>query len=220
MFRIKICGITNEADARAAVDAGADAIGINFFRKSRRFVETDGARGITSVVPAGVLKVGVFVNHAADEIVRIVDEAELDVVQLHGDEPPSLLAQLPRQVRIVRAHRCGPEGLAPLARYLHECRAIGRAADAVLVDADAGADYGGTGQLADWARIALERNLVSTTRLILAGGLTPDNVAAAIKAVRSDGVDVASGVENRPGYKDAMLVREFVAAARKAFAGL
>ena len=122
-------------------------------------------------------------------------------------------------MRIVRAHRCGRDGLAPLAKYLVDCRALGRVPDAVLIDADAAAEYGGTGQRADWARIASQRELLGELPLILAGGLTPDNVAAAIAAVRPDGVDVASGVESGPGRKDAELVRRFIAAARDAFAG-
>ncbi len=218
MFRIKICGITSEADARAAADAGADAVGLNFFRKSRRFLEPVAARQIAAVVPAEVVRVGVFVNSTADEIVKTVDAVGLDYVQLHGDEPPMLLAKLSSGVKIVRAFRCGSDGLSPLARYLDECRTLGRVPDAALIDADAGADYGGSGQPADWTRIAQDRAQLGDVPLILAGGLTPENVAAAIAAVRPDGVDVASGVEIQPGQKDATLVRRFVAAARAALA--
>lgn len=220
MFRIKICGITNEDDARVAVDAGADAIGLNFFSKSRRFVEPGAARRIADSVPASVLRVGVFVNHTADEIANIADTVNLDCVQLHGNEPVSLLCQLPTNVEIVRAFRCGTDGLAPLATYLAECRAAGREPDAILIDADSGDDFGGSGRQADWARIAQDRESLGKTWLILAGGLAPANIATAIAAVRPDGVDVASGVEAQPGKKDADLVRRFVAEANAAFGGV
>jgi phosphoribosylanthranilate isomerase len=139
-------------------------------------------------------------------------------VQLHGDERPEYLSRLPRKVSIVRAYRCGAQGLAPLRVYLDECRSLGRTPDAVLIDADAQGEFGGTGRVADWNRIAEERDLVGGVRLILSGGLTPANVAESIAAVQPDGVDVASGVESAPGRKDAALIQQFVAAARYAFA--
>lgn len=218
MFRIKICGITTLVDARFAADAGADAIGLNFFSKSRRYVDKQFARQIADAVPAGVLKVGVFVNHNAHEIAETIERVGLDAVQLHGDERPELIARLPASVRIVRAHRCGAGGLAPMMRYLDECRAFGRLPDAVLVDADAGANFGGSGELADWALIAEQRAALAGLPLILAGGLTPANVAAAVAAVSPDGVDVASGVEREPGRNDPALVAQFIAAARDALA--
>jgi phosphoribosylanthranilate isomerase len=217
MFRIKICGITNSSDARSAVAAGADAIGLNFFRKSRRFVEPEIARTIAASLPASVTKVGVFVNHSAGEIAEISKLVGLDYIQLHGDEQPQLLVELPTDVGIVRAHRCTKDGLAPLAQYLNECRSNGRAPDAVLIDADAGAEFGGTGELADWALVAHDRVLLAGLPLILAGGLTPSNVSAAIAAVHPDAVDVASGVEREPGFKDEELVAQFISVAKLAF---
>jgi phosphoribosylanthranilate isomerase len=216
MFRTKICGITNWPDAKAAVDAGADALGFNFYRRSKRFVEHEPTWHITTKLPADVISVGVFVNHAVNDIEETIEHLRLDCVQLHGEEPPTFLAELPKSVKIVRAFRCGAEGLAPLAEYLSECRAVGRMPDAVLIDADAGDDYGGSGAPADWARVAKDRRLIGNLSVILAGGLTPENVAAAITAVRPDGVDVASGVESSPGCKDANLVRRFVAEAQTA----
>lgn len=217
MFRIKICGITNLDDARSAAAAGADAIGLNFFSKSRRFVDPEIARAVATSLPASVTKVGVFVNHSADEIAEIVKHVGLDYIQLHGDEVPQLLTQLPKHVGIVRAHRCTKDGLAPLAHYLDECRANGRVPNAVLIDADSGAEFGGTGELADWALVARERALLAGLPLILAGGLKPTNVSAAIAAVRPDAVDVASGVECTPGLKDKALVAQFISAAVQAF---
>lgn len=220
MFRIKICGITNMADGRTAADAGADAVGLNFFSQSRRFVAREIARQIASALPAEVMKVGVFVNHDVKAIADISNLVGLDFVQLHGDERPELLARLPKTVGIVRAHRCTSDGLDSLARYLEECRTFGRMPDAVLIDADAGREFGGTGRLADWTLIANERAAFAGLPLILAGGLTADNASAAIDAVRPDGVDVASGVERLAGLKDNELVTRFVAAAKKAFASM
>lgn len=218
IFEIKICGITSVRDALAVANAGADAIGLNFWPKSQRFVGLETAREIAAALPSGVTKVGVFVNAAVEEIALTVDRVGLDWIQLHGDEPAELLAQLPPRLSILRAFSCGKNGLAPLTQYFAESRKCGRAPDAVLVDADAASEFGGTGRRADWARIAQDRSLIGGLPLILAGGLTPLNVAAAIEAVRPDAVDVASGVEGQPGRKDAALVEQFVAAARMAFA--
>jgi phosphoribosylanthranilate isomerase len=220
MFRIKICGVTSINDARAAADAGADAIGLNFYRKSRRFVEPELATQIVAALPARVSKVGVFVNHDALEIAEIVRRVKLDFVQLHGDESPTLLAALPKSVRIVRAHRCGADGLESLSQYLDDAGSAGRMPDAVLIDADAGSEFGGTGRRADWSLVAEQRSAFGGLPFILAGGLTPDNVADAIGAVRPDGVDVASGVERSPGVKDGELVTLFISRARDAFARL
>ena len=216
-FWIKICGITNLDDARAAADAGADALGFNFFSKSPRLIDPGNARQIIDRLPSNMLKVGVFVDHDVARIVDIIDRAGLNAVQLHGDEPAALISELPPQVRIVRAHRCSLYGLAPLALYLDECHALGRMPDVLLIDADAGADYGGSGKLADWAVIRQQKESLGLP-LILAGGLTPDNVAAAIEAVAPNGVDVASGVEREPGRKDPELIAKFIIAAREASA--
>jgi phosphoribosylanthranilate isomerase len=217
-FLVKICGITSAVDAHAATDAGADALGFNFFNKSRRFIEPAAARQIVDELPDRMLKVGVFVNKSASEIASIVAEARLNAVQLHGDEPATILSQLPTHVRIVRAYRCTGEGLAPLERYLDECHSLGRMPDAVLIDSDAGAAYGGTGEQADWRLIREQQSALGGLPLILAGGLTSENVAGAIEAVRPAGVDVASGVEREPGIKDPQRIAEFISASRKAAA--
>ena len=218
MVRIKICGITTVDDALDAAAAGADAIGLNFYPRSKRYLDIDAARPISLSMPSGLTRVGVFVNATADDISTIVEQVELDCVQLHGDEPPELIAQLPRRISVIRAYRCGEEGLAALGSYLAACRAQGRLPDAVLIDADAAAEFGGTGRAADWSRVAEERDFAGDRPIILAGGLTPANVAKAIAIARPDAVDVASGVEREPGRKDAALVTQFVTAAREAFA--
>lgn len=220
MFRIKICGVTSTGDARAAADAGADAIGLNFFRKSVRNVLPDSAREIALSLPTHVKKVGVFVNHSVEEIVHIVDYVGLDCVQLHGDEQAAINSQLPKAIPIVRAWQASETGVEALAVYWGLCQLTGRMPDALLVDAPSAEKYGGTGRSANWELIAAHRKIFSESPLILAGGLTPENVARAIAEVRPDGVDVASGVEKEPGRKRASLILQFVEAARDAFARL
>jgi phosphoribosylanthranilate isomerase len=216
MFRIKICGVTNSDDARLVADAGADAIGLNFFSKSRRFVTPAVAKTIVAGLPANITKVGVFVNHSADEIVGIVNHVGLDCIQLHGDEHSSIISQLPATVPIVRASGSSNVQLESLAVFLGLSRMLGRTRDSVLIDAASTSEYGGTGRLADWHVIAAYRATLAEMPLILAGGLTPDNVADAIAAVRPHGVDVATGVEHEPGRKSAALILQFVDAARAA----
>jgi phosphoribosylanthranilate isomerase len=217
MFRIKICGVTNLDDARAAVDASADALGFNFYRLSKRFIELDVARQIADVVPARVAKVGVFVNHSIREIQDAVESVRPSYIQLHGDEPAELLSDLPAEIKIIRAYRCGTEGLKPLASYLEKCRTLVRTPDAILLDADAAGAFGGTGQAADWSLISDQRAVLGDVPLILAGGLTPANVGRAIAAVRPDAVDVASGVERQPRSKDRELMKRFIETTREAF---
>jgi phosphoribosylanthranilate isomerase len=222
MFQIKICGITRAEDARAAVEAGADAVGLNFFSASPRYLPLPMAQQVSRAVPAGVVKVGVFVNPTLQQIADSVAAAGLDAVQLHGDEPPEFLAQLqtapwpPRP--IVRAFRPGLAGLTAVRDYLERCRRLQVWPRMVLWDAQQPGSYGGTGRTADWqlaAEFARDRSLPP---LVLAGGLRPDNVAKAIAAVRPAAVDTASGVERAPGVKDAALVAAFVRAAKAALA--
>ena len=219
MFRIKICGITRADDALAAAMAGADAIGLNFDPQSVRFVNPQQARQIAAAVPAGVVRVGVFVNAPADEIIETFDRTPLDVIQLHGDEPPELLGQFVGRP-IVRVFRVGSGGLGTALTYLDRCRQLGVVPHMVLADAAARHFYGGTGELADWTILSGYPAAAWHPPLILAGGLTPANVAASIRTVRPAGVDTASGVESSPGVKDAALIRQFVEAARKALAPL
>jgi phosphoribosylanthranilate isomerase len=219
MFRIKICGVTNANDARAAVDAGANALGFNFYRSSKRCIDRDVAQQIADVVPSHVAKVAVFVNHSMSEIRDAIEALRPAYIQLHGDEPPQVLTDLPSEIQIIRAYRCGPNGLEPLASYLEKCRAFGRTPDAILLDSDAPGAFGGTGLTADWSTIVNQQAMLGDAPLILAGGLTHANVGPAIAAVRPDAVDVASGVERQPGLKDRELMKQFIDAAREAFDG-
>jgi phosphoribosylanthranilate isomerase len=199
---VKICGVTTSEDAALAAAAGADAIGINLWPGSKRFVAPADAERVVAAIPDGVLKVGVFVGAPADEVARRIDELGLDRAQLHGDETPAAFASLPASkiVRVVRvrdeASFDGEAGWTP-ALWLYDS----------FVDG-----FGGGGVAAPWALIARR----ARRPFLLAGGLTAANVAAAIVATGADGVDVASGVEARPGVKDPAAVAAFIAAARGA----
>jgi phosphoribosylanthranilate isomerase len=219
MFRIKICGITCVEDALATARAGADAIGLNFYPRSPRYVAVEAARQIMAVLPTEMVAVGLFVNTPSSDVCRLCDELQLDLIQLHGDEPPEYLALLGARP-IMRAFRVGADGLQPVLAYLDRCRELAAMPRLTLLDSPAGAKFGGTGQTGDWsaaaeyAQHAAEANLPA---LVLAGGLTPENVAAAIQAVHPAAVDVATGVESSPGRKDPAVVEAFVQAARLAF---
>jgi phosphoribosylanthranilate isomerase len=223
MFRIKICGITNAEDARASVAAGADAIGFNFFAGSKRYINFLAAKKLVEAESLVCAKIGVFVNHTADELNEIARAVGLDGVQLHGDQPPSYLLDVEERLPIVRVYRVGPRGFVAMKTDLIMCNKFGREPAAILLDALAPTEFGGTGQRLDWPTLADRSELLNfdraePLRLILAGGLTPENVAEAIRIVRPYGVDVASGVESAPGRKDPDKVRAFVAEARRGFA--
>ncbi len=213
MFRIKICGITSVDDARVAAESGADAIGLNFYRASPRFVSMAVAKEIVAITPASVTTVGVVVDQSAENIRNLVDELGLNFIQLHGNEPAALIGQLGAS-RIIRAIRAN--STVDVQRQLDELRSLDCEPAAVLVDAHARGQFGGTGQQLDWERMANEEMQLGGVPLILAGGLKRDNVGQAIDLVNPWGVDTASGVESRPGLKDPELVRDFVANAKQA----
>jgi len=204
---VKICGITSPADARVAVDAGADALGFVFWFMSPRRVDAALAAAIARDLPESVLRVGVFVDAPFDEMTRVADEVGLDLLQLHGDEPPEALLGLPRPV--LKAVRVG-KGFAPEEAMRYTALAAGLVVDTRLPGETQ--MPGGTGVPFDWSLI---KGLAARVPfLMLAGGLGPSNVAAAIRAVRPHAVDVSSGVEGLPGRKDPEKVRAFVEAAR------
>ena len=216
MFRIKICGITNTEDALAAARAGTDAVGLNFYEKSPRCVDLDRAREIVKALPASIVKVGVFVNAPVAEICRVFDQLGLDVIQLHGDEPPEFLVDLCNR-RVIRAFRPGPDGLEPVEDYLAQCRSLDLTPRMVLLDSRVEGKYGGSGELAKWSLAKEYTREITHPPLVLAGGLTQENVAEAIRVVHPAAVDTASGVESSPGKKDPAAVEAFVRAARQAF---
>jgi phosphoribosylanthranilate isomerase len=203
--KVKICGITNEQDARVAVEAGADALGFIMYRKSPRFVEATVAKRIIDGLPPFVAAVGVFVNEEAAAVRRLMDECGLTMAQLHGDESASYCEGLGRPS--MKALRLKDRGT-----FLALAEFQGRAnVRAFVLDAFSDQGYGGTGQTVDWT---LAAEAARASRVLLAGGLTPDNVAEAIRQVRPYGVDVSSGVEVRPGQKDHAKVQAFIQAAR------
>ena len=215
-FRIKICGITTPENGAMVAQAGA--VGLNFYPKSPRSITRERAAEIIDVLPAEVVKVGLFVNSAADDVVDAFDQLDLDLIQLHGDEPPEFIAALGDRP-VMKAFRLGPPGLTPITQYLADCRDLGCLPRFVLIDAYQKGSYGGTGQKADWsvADAYPTNGLTDIPPLVLAGGLTPDNVGDAIRAVHPMAVDTASGVETSPGVKNPELVSRFVQAAADAF---
>ena len=208
-MKVKICGLTNLGDALAALDAGADLLGFNFYPSSPRFITLeDCARIVSELRVRGmrVVTVGVFVNAPAVDILKILDACRLDLAQLSGDEPPDVLAAVgPRAFKGLR-----PANTAALQESLANYSPRS-APPAWLVDAHRAGQYGGTGQIAEWN---LARSLARKAPILLAGGLNPTNVAQAVRQVQPWGVDVASGVEKTPGIKDDAKMRAFVDAVR------
>ena len=214
-IRVKICGITRPEWAEAAAEAGADAIGLVFADSPRRVNAAEATR-IIRALPPWIAPVGVFVD---DDPMRIRAMAALGLVaaQLHGDEPPEILGEL-GNLKVIKAFRIGSEAdVAAAVEWKKQSERLGRVADAYLVDArpPAGGPKGGSGHLADW-RLAARMILEGLTPLILAGGLTPENVAEAVAAVRPWGVDGSTGLETAPGHKSPEKMRAFVEAVRKA----
>ena len=197
MVRVKICGIKRLEDALAAVEAGADAIGLNFWRPGRRYVAPETARVIARSLPPFLTRVGVFADEDPETIRKIADLCGLDALQLHGSESPEFCRQFDRPV-IKSIKVRGPESLDGLARY--------RVA-AFLLDTHVPGEMGGTGRPFDWSLAARAK---AAGPVILSGGLTPENVGDAIRAASPYAVDVASGVETG-GQKDPAKIRAFVA---------
>jgi len=201
MTKIKICGIKTLEDALAAIDAGVDYLGFNFYRRSVRFIEKRACAEITSVLKkehSRIKLVGVFVNSLVEEIKDILDTCSLDMAQLHGDETAEMLKAL--DGKAFKAFRGIPESIDGFVRS---------ESPVFLVDASVKGVYGGSGVTADWNGAA---ELAQKYPLLLAGGLTPENVAEAVRRVKPWGVDVASGVESAPGEKDASKMKALVKA--------
>ena len=210
MIWVKICGTTNLADAQAAVEAGADALGFIFAPSPRRISPRDAARMIRELPPA-VEKIGVFVNQKPAIIRHTVAEAGLTGVQLHGDEDHELVNALPGTVRVMKAIAVRPGFEAELEAFPR------RAPDLFLLDSGGATRRGGTGHAFEWEEAApVVRLAARRFKLVIAGGLTPANVVAAIDQFRPFGVDVVSGVESEPGRKDHARLRAFISAAKSA----
>lgn len=202
MVRVKICGITNFEDASAAVEFGADALGFVFFPGSPRKISAAAAAEIICRLPSFVTTVGVFVDEPQETILSTVAKAGIDVIQLHGDEEPDACRFSRRVIKAIRVKSL--QSLDPLLRFK------GKVSD-FLLDTYAPNSLGGTGQIFNWD-IAVEAKKYG--RILLAGGLTPDNVADAVKRVQPHGVDVSSGVEQEKGKKDHRKLKDFIERAK------
>lgn len=214
---VKICGVRDEQTAEAVCQLLPDAIGLNFYAKSPRSVSKDMATRISKQMPAGVLRVGVFVNHSINEIEDLANVCSLDWIQLHGDEPAEQIAELHDRLPslpLLRAWRTAGDDLRDLSEYLRTCQSLGVSFTGCLIDSRVVGSYGGTGHTVSWSALNTSYRRDIWPPLILAGGLTPENVSAAIQATAPWGVDVASGVESPAGVKDLEQVRRFIANAR------
>jgi len=190
--KLKVCGVTSFEDARAAIDCGAEYLGFNFYPKSPRYIAPQPARAIIEQLPSDIVSVGVFVNESRPEdVVEILRVSGARMAQLHGDEPPDYCASVGAE-RVIKALRIGDDFDAR--------RVLGYPAAAILLDAFDAKLYGGTGKTANWA---MAREAAKLTKIFLAGGLSPENIVEAIRAVEPFAVDVNSGVESAPGRKDA-----------------
>jgi phosphoribosylanthranilate isomerase len=214
-LRVKICGVTTPDDVRACADAGADAVGINFYPQSPRYVDPRASQPLLRSIPPLLAGVGVFVGQPLRQMTALAYQLGLRAIQCHGD-PPEPADPFPFSL-IVAFRVRDRQSLIDVESYLDRCRSAGHPPAAILADAFVEGRHGGTGQTAPWDLLA---DFGPGVPVILAGGLSPDNVADAVRRVRPAGVDVASGVESSPGRKDPEKVRRFVANAREAAAGL
>jgi phosphoribosylanthranilate isomerase len=205
--RVKICGLTNLDDARAAVDAGADALGFIFFSGSPRYVTPAAAARIIAQLPPFVTKVGVFVNEPVAPLLEIANSVGIDTIQLHGSETPAYCENLPSErLKLIKAFRIKDQSsLTPLRNYR---------TSAFLLDSYVPGQLGGTGAKFNWD-LAIQASAFGTP-IILAGGLVPENIRDAISKVAPFAVDVSSGIESAPGKKDHAKLRAFIAAAHSA----
>lgn len=202
--KVKICGITNLDDAMAAVDFGADALGFVFFKESPRYISLDNAAAIIKKLPSFTTTIGVFVNEKPDQIEKTIDLTRIDIVQLHGNEPPEMCNVSRRLIKAIRVKSL--ESLDPLNNYKDRVSAF-------LLDTFTPDILGGTGQIFNWD-IAIYAKQFG--RIILAGGLKPDNIADAVRRVKPYGVDVSSGVESKKGKKDHKKMKLFIEKAKGA----
>jgi len=201
MVRVKVCGITNAVDALRAVELGADALGFIFYKGSKRYIDPRDAHRIISSLPPFISSVGVFVNQTVPEIKGAVETSGVDRVQLHGDETPEFCAMLP--YKLIKAVRVKDTVNSDQVE-LYPVRAI-------LFDKHTDEMYGGTGTSFDWGVL---KGINISKKVILSGGLTPENVSRAIEIVKPYGVDVSTGVEDSPGKKNHMKMRKFIEAVK------
>jgi phosphoribosylanthranilate isomerase len=207
MLRVKICGLTTPQDAAAAIEFGADAVGFNFFPGSKRYLRMEAAGEWIAALPGNVEKVAILVNPSWDQVMSVAAAAGITALQLHGAETPEFCRRL-------RAERIRFEKALPVIGTDSLANVPDFSTPTVLLDSGGAGEFGGSGRTFPW-EIAHDFVLSHPhLRVILAGGLTPENVAEAVAVVRPFGVDVTSGVESSPGRKDYARLRDFIAAAR------
>lgn len=207
MLRVKICGITSPRDAAEAARAGADAIGLQFFSGSIRYLTVDQAIEIRKSIPPFISIVGIFVDAERTEILKMTEAVGLNYIQFSGNESPDSCKDFPAQT--IKTIRVGSkDDLVDVDQY---------PVDVLHLDSQVGSQYGGTGHIFDWS---LATDFVTSKPLIVAGGLRPENVAEAVRSLRPDAVDVCSGVESAPAVKDYEKMRQLILNARNANAEL
>jgi|ERR1700683_1118414 len=206
MVRLKICGITNWRDAQMCIDAGADLLGFNFYQRSPRYIKANDAARIIRRLPRRIEAVGLFVNAPISDVLRRASKADLSMIQLHGEENPAQVARIAESYPVIKAFRVRTRlGSSLFKRFAQ--------ADCYLLDGFHAELRGGSGTRFNW-RFAREANRYG--RIILAGGLTAENVGAALKQAQPFGIDVCSGVESAPGKKDPAKLKAFARAVRHA----
>lgn len=206
MTKVKICGITNLEDALVSVKFGADALGFNFYKKSPRYILPEDVKKIINELPAKILKVGVFVNEDFEKIIEIANMANLDAIQLHGDETPEFAKQLKTNtgLEVIKAFR--------VSKYFKPRDVLQYEVDAVLLDAYSSREYGGTGETFDWEIAKQVKSFFP--KMYLAGGISSENVCQMILKVYPFAVDVCTGIERRKGIKDHKKIRAFISAIK------
>jgi len=202
--RIKICGITNKIDALAAVELSVDSLGFVFYKKSKRYVTPAKAEDIINELPPSIGKVGVFVDEKREDVIRIAEDAGLDILQFHGSETPEYCSSFKEKYKVIKAFRLKTKD------DLKDVNSFDT--DYYLFDTYENGSAGGTGKRFDWAIL---KDFEILRPMILSGGLDPENVERAIKEVAPYGLDVSSGVESAPGKKDIKLLKKFVENVRK-----
>ncbi|MFI5322557.1 MAG: phosphoribosylanthranilate isomerase [Thermodesulfobacteriota bacterium] len=201
MTRVKVCGITNTEDALSAVEMGADALGFIFYRGSKRYIDPAKVSEIVSALPPFVSAVGVFVNQGIDEIKEAARISGIDTLQLHGDESPEFCAGL--DYKVIKAIRV-KDAVNTEEVELYPVRAI-------LFDKHSDELYGGTGRSFDWGVL---RDIEISKKIVISGGLTPENVSGAIEMIKPYAVDVSTGVEDSPGRKNRIKMKKFIEAVK------
>jgi phosphoribosylanthranilate isomerase len=204
--KVKICGITNWPDARRAVEAGADFLGFNFYAGSPRYIEPEKARRIVRRLPKRVGAVGVFVNESEEKMAEIARSVGLAQLQLHGDESPAVVRRLSRSFSVIKAVRVRKSFRATQLNRFKDAKAL-------LLDSFDAKQRGGTGKAFNWSAAS---HVNGGMKIFLAGGITPENVEAAIRITKPYAVDVCSGVEAKPGKKDAKRLKDLMRAVEKA----